>query len=408
MFSFFSNLLTNKKKDEETWKESLRILTNTVNSIRYGNLKSKIVNVHNDEFKNISESINRMIDTLNDREKMIVEYQTEQNRQNEFLEKIINCLAEGIIIVDEEQKILQISSKIGVWFGEKSKDILKKKLSDFMIIKEDFKNLSETEITIKNSPFVFVATSTELMSKDKKNYVLTIRNITNQVELEKIKEDFVATLTHDLKVPIIAESNMLDLLLSGNFGEVNESQTKVLSSMKKSNQELLDLVQTLLLSYKIENSEMYFDMQEFDLNELFNEILEEAAVSFKEKDKVVMLSKTKTKLYADRLQIKRVLKNLINNALVHGNSPKPVNIKYLKRNGVVKIYVTDFGKGIPAEDISKLFDKFFSTAKKFRKAGTGLGLYLSKQIVEAHGGKITVRSVENVETEFCIELPAKV
>ena len=159
-----------------------------------------------------------------------------------------------------------------------------------MIIKEDFKNLSETEITIKNSPFVFVATSTELMSKDKKNYVLTIRNITNQVELEKIKEDFVATLTHDLKVPIIAESNMLDLLLSGNFGEVNESQTKVLSSMKKSNQELLDLVQTLLLSYKIENSEMYFDMQEFDLNELFNEILEEAAVSFKEKDKVVILS----------------------------------------------------------------------------------------------------------------------
>lgn len=408
MFSFFSNLIVSKKNVEDSWKESLKILTNTVNSIRYGNLANKIENIQNDEFKNISESINRMIDTLNDREKMIVEYQNEQKRQNEFLEKIINSLAEGIIIVDEEQKILQITSKIAVWFGLKSKEILKRKLSDFIIIKDNFKKLSETEITIKKSPFVFIASSTELTSKEKKFYVLTIRNITNQVELEKIKEDFVATLTHDLKVPIIAESNMLELLIEGNFGKLNENQLKVLNSMKKSNQELLDLVQTLLLSYKIENSEMFFDFQEFDLHEVFNEIIEETTASFEGKANIVLLSLTKTKICADRLQIKRVLKNIIENAIIHGNSPKPVNIKYSKRNGIIKIYITDYGKGIPAEDISKLFDKFFSTAKKFRKAGTGLGLYLSKQIVEAHGGKIFVRSKENTETEFCIELPAKV
>lgn len=408
MFSFFSNLLVNKKHVEDSWKESLKVLTNTVNSIRYGNLSNKIENIQNDEFKNISESINRMIDTLNDREKMIVEYQNEQKRQNEFLEKIINSLEEGIIIIDDEQKILQITSKIAVWFGMKSKDILKKKLSDFVIIKEDFKKLSETEITIKKSPFVFIASSTELTSKDKKNYVLTIRNITNQVELEKIKEDFVATLTHDLKVPIIAEANMLELLLEGNFGRLNENQFKVLNSMKKSNQGLLDLVQTLLLSYKIENSEMFFDFQEFDLHELFNEVIEETTASFEGKANLELLSHTKTKLYADRLQIKRVLKNIIDNAVLHSNSQKPINIKYVKRNGIIKITVTDFGKGIPAENIDKLFDKFFSTAQKFRKAGTGLGLYLSKQIVEAHNGKISVKSVENVETEFCIELPAKI
>lgn len=407
MFSFFSNLV-NKKHVEDSWKESLTVLTNTVNSIRYGNLSNKIENIQNDEFKNISESINRMIDTLNDREKMIVEYQNEQKRQNEFLEKIINSLTEGIIIVDEDLKILQITSKIAVWFGLKSKEILKKKLSDFVIIKEDFKNLSETEITIKKSPFVFIASSTELTSKGKKNYVLTIRNITNQVELEKIKEDFVATLTHDLKVPIIAEANMLELLIEGNFGKLNENQLKVLNSMKKSNQGLLDLVQTLLLSYKIENSEMFFDMQEFDLHTLFLEISDEISVSFENNANIILLSNTRTKLFADRLQMKRVFKNIIENALIHGNTTKPVNVKYNKRNGIVKVCITDFGKGIPAEDISKLFDKFFSTAKKFRKAGTGLGLYLSKQIVEAHGGKISVKSIENKETEFCIELPAKI
>ena len=408
MFSIFTNLFTDKKQDEQNWKEALKVLTNTVNSIRYGNLSTKIENIPNIEFKNISESINRLIDTLNDREKMIVEYQTEQKRQNEFLEKIMNSLSEGIIVVDSDQKILQITSKISVWFAEKNKSILNKKLSDFMIIKNDFKNLSEDEVIIKSSPFVFVASSTEVMSKDKKRYVLTIRNITNQVELEKIKEDFVATLTHDLKVPIIAEANMLELLIEGNFGKLNENQLKVLNSMKKSNQELLDLVQTLLLSYKIENSEMFFDMQEFDLHTLFLEISDEISVSFENNANIILLSNTKTKLFADRLQIKRVFKNIIENALIHGNTSKPVNIKYNKRNGIVKVCITDFGKGIPAEDISKLFDKFFSTAKKFRKAGTGLGLYLSKQIVEAHGGKISVKSIENKETEFCIELPAKI
>jgi signal transduction histidine kinase len=402
VFSFFSKKYT--KTDTEDWKESLKVLTNTVNSIRYGNLKSKIDYIPHKEFKNITESINRMIDTLNDRERMIIEYQTEQKRQNDFLEKIINCLLEGIIVVDEDKKILQISQKISVWFGEKEVNIINKKLNDYINIKNDFKTLEEDEVTIKNSAFVFVATTTELISAGKKNYVLTIRNITNQLELEKIKEDFVATLTHDLKVPIIAESNMLDLLIAGKFGKLNENQIKVLNGMKSSNQELLELVQTLLLSYKIENSEMYFDFVEIDLYNLINELLNDIEVS--SEHKVNLLSKTHTKIYGDSLHIKRVLKNLISNAILHGNSLKPVNIKYLKRNGIVKIMVTDYGKGIPKEDMPFIFDKFFSTSKKFRKAGTGLGLYLSKQIIEAHGGKISVKSEEGIETEFCIELPA--
>ena len=395
-----------KKNEDISWKEALKVLTNTVNSIRYGNIKTKIENIPHKEFKGICESINRMIDTLNDREKMITEYQAEQKYQNEFLQKVINSLSEGIIVVDDEQQILQVSSKISVWFNEKTKNILKKKLSDFIIINKDFRSLSEDEITIKNSSFIFVASSTEFLSRGEKLFVLTIKNITNQIELEKIKEDFVAALTHDLKVPIIAESNMLDLLMEGRFGKLNDNQIKVLNGMKTSNQELLELVQNLLLSYKIENSEMCFNMQEFDIRELFLEIFDEGSKTFENFDeKLILTSKTKTKICADKFQIKRVIKNLISNALIHGSSTKPIKIRYSKRNGILKICVTDYGKGIPPEYIPKLFDKFFSTANKFRKAGTGLGLYLAKQIVEAHKGKISVKSKEGVETEFCIELP---
>ncbi|MDD3436435.1 MAG: ATP-binding protein [Candidatus Gastranaerophilales bacterium] len=68
------------------------------------------------------------------------------------------------------------------------------------------------------------------------------------------------------------------------------------------------------------------------------------------------------------------------------------------------IHIKDWGKGIPREDIEKIFNKYYSTAKKFRKIGTGLGLYLSQQIIKAHGGEITVVSEENIGTEFCVRL----
>lgn len=398
----------NFKKDNENnegWRESLKILTNAVNSIRYGNLTNKIENIPNREFKRVVDSINRMIETLNDREKMIVEYQNEQRHQNEFLKKVVNCLSEGVIIVDENHKILEVTSKIIVWFGQKEKEILEKDLFEFVRIKKYFKELDEDDFEIKNSPFIFTASCTELMERNKKNYVLTVRNITNQVELEKIKEDFVGTLTHDLRVPIIAELNVLELLLDGKFGELNENQLKVLKGIKTSNEDLLDLVQTLLLAYKIKNSEVYFDKQPFNLYELVKELLDETISP--DKSKVEFLCETKAAVYGDRLHIKRVLKNLINNAVVHGNSEIPIKIECFQSQDWMKICVTDFGKGIPAEHITKIFDKFYSTAKKFKKVGTGLGLFISKQIVDAHGGKLTVESEENVKTTFCVELPTR-
>ena len=108
---------------------------------------------------------------------------------------------------------------------------------------------------------------------------------------------------------------------------------------------------------------------------------------------------------ADKIQLERVVKNLISNAISHSNTKDRIDIKTGEIPGFVTISVIDYGQGIAKKDLKLIFNKYYSAAKKFRKIGTGLGLYLSQQIIKSHGGEITVSSEENVKTEFCIKLP---
>ena len=116
-------------------------------------------------------------------------------------------------------------------------------------------------------------------------------------------------------------------------------------------------------------------------------------------------SSDKLHIMADPTQLTRVIKNLISNAIDHSNTQKPIDVEVGKTSKHITISVIDYGQGINKDEIKMIFNKYYSAAKKLRKVGTGLGLYLSQQIVEAHGGEITVTSEENVRTEFCVKLP---
>jgi signal transduction histidine kinase len=107
----------------------------------------------------------------------------------------------------------------------------------------------------------------------------------------------------------------------------------------------------------------------------------------------------------DKIEIKRVLKNLLNNAISHTKQDGIIDVKIVKIDGFVEVLVADNGNGISPSDLEDVFEKYFSTSKKMRKVGTGLGLYLSKQIIEKHGGKIRVESELNKGSKFYFTLP---
>ena len=388
----------------------LGMVTNTVNSVRYGNLSTKIEEINHPTYQNVTDSINRMVETLNDREKMIVEYQNELMRQNKLLESIINSLSDGILIINDKHNILRATPQITEWFGTKGQEIIGSNIDDYIQISDDtpIERAKNKDVFIKHTPTNnFVMQTIKLsLDDDKKRYVILIKDVTNEREIETLKEDFVATLTHDLKVPIVAESNIINFLLNGTFGEISDKQEFALLNMKKSNQELVELVQIILETYKIKETGIKLLKENIMLNGFISDIVESTQPIANNSGITIYFTPSRDiKVTADPMQLERVIKNLISNAISHSNTKDRIDIKTGEIPGYITISVIDYGQGIPPKEIKLIFNKYYSAAKKFRKIGTGLGLYLSQQIVKSHGGEITVQSEEGVQTEFCIKLP---
>ncbi len=408
---FFITRKTNKRWSKIN--DYLGKVTTTVDSIRYGNLSTKIEKIEHPTYQNVTDSINRMVETLDDREKMIIEYQAELMRQNKLLESVINSLSDGILIINENNDILRATPKILKWFGVKGKDIIGKNVFEFIQLTDDtnysISKLNNVEIFIKHTPTNnFIINSQPLSSLEKKRFVLIIKDITTEKEVENLKEDFVATLTHDLKVPIVAASNMIDLFLAKKFGEISDKQEFALESMKASNNSLLELVQILLETYKLKEKGIQLVKEHVKLNPLITGIVKEMEpLAIEAKTGINFTEDPKNpEINADPMQLKRVIKNLISNAIDHSNTKKPIDVKLGKMQGFTTISVIDYGQGISKDELKMIFNKYYSAAKKLRKVGTGLGLYLSQQIAVAHGGEIIVASKENVCTEFCVKLPS--
>lgn len=409
VFIYLGFFIRDNKKRWNKINDYLGDVTKTVNSIRYGDLTKKIKTLDILDSEHLTESLNRMIETLHDRESMIVEYQNELAKQNKLLEGVINSLSDGLIIVDDEHKILRATSKIADWFGSEGKNIITKHIEDFIQItsKKPLPFLNNDEIIIfseKSSNFTASCVELKVEDNKKKHYIVIIKNVTDQKELETLKEDFVATLTHDLKVPIIAETNMIDLFLNESFGTINEKQKLALKNMQTSNKELLDLVQIVLETYKI--GKIILNKENIMLKAFIEDIIEEMApIAKKTGNSLEFIYPRDIRVLADRFQLKRVVKNLIQNAISYGEPKTPIEISIGEIPQYITIKVKDHGAGIAKEDIDKIFNKYYSAAKKFRKIGTGLGLYLALQISKAHKGDLTVESTEGEYTEFCVKIP---
>ena len=350
-------------------------------------------------------------------EQIVEERTADLKQSNAKLEGIFNYCADGIVIINEDGIIEQVNPACETLIGLVGEKLLMTSIDDYLFSKKTFiskelHKLDESELLLREfyikNPLSNSETPVEISfarinpDDEYKRFVGVIRDVTEQKKSDKLRDDFIATLTHDLRTPLLAAIQTLTFFLNGALGELDEKQKLLLATMQKSNEDLLGLVNALLEVYKYDADKLELTKTNFNMYNLVEQVYNELQPLAQTKEiefKIECTNKDLT-VNADRSEIRRVICNLCGNAINYTQNGGRVVIT-LKNEGNDLIFsVSDNGSGIPQEDIPNMFQRFSQGTSKKRSTGTGLGLYLSRQIIESHGGKIWLESTLNKGSEF--------
>ncbi|TAN58150.1 HAMP domain-containing histidine kinase [Patescibacteria group bacterium] len=228
-------------------------------------------------------------------------------------------------------------------------------------------------------------------------------------EVDQMKDEFISMASHELRAPITAVRGYLSMILDGSVGPISESSKKILEVVADSSKRLADLVEDLLEVSRIEQGRMKMTLAPVDVQEIISASIAELAVSAKEKGLEIKEQKWEgdlPKISADKDRMRQIIVNLLSNAIKY-SLKGTVTITTLVNNGFIEIRVRDTGIGMSTEARTHLFEKFYriKSDKTAKIPGTGLGLWITKQLIEIQKGSIRVDSIENVGTEMILQFP---
>ena len=239
--------------------------------------------------------------------------------------------------------------------------------------------------------------------------IAVIQDITEHVKLDNMQKELVADVSHELKTPITSIMGYADTLLEGGYDE--ETQTKFLNVIASESRRMARLVTDILNLSRYDSNKKKTRKETFDLGDLVKRCQEKLAIEIKKKGHKVtsFVTADVPPVYADKDDIERVVLNILTNS-----------IKYTPDNGEIKIYVGfvyndayikifDNGIGIPEDDLSRIFERFYRVdkARTREMGGTGLGLSIAKEILDKNGGSIDIKSKVGEGTEVVIRIPTK-
>jgi two-component system NarL family sensor kinase len=232
-----------------------------------------------------------------------------------------------------------------------------------------------------------------------------------QEKLASVREDFASALTHDLKTPLLGAIETLKAFQQGQFGSVQASQQSVLATMTRSHKTTLQMVETLLDVYRNDTEGLQLHLATVDLVAIAEEVL--STMTDLAASRRVHLSlhygtsdfRQFLWVKGDTLQLQRVMANLLTNAINHSPRGERVEVVLNAGSSHQTVKVTDNGAGIKPDELPHLFERFYQGQSDRQAKGSGLGLYLSRQIVEAHSGTIWAENRYPAGASFAFRLP---
>lgn len=411
----------------------LDIILNATDNIKSGNLNQR-VNIHTgDELEDLGNSFNTLAASTQQTLTKLEQDKDLLSAEGTKLNVILSSVVDGIIALDYSKNIIWANKSAEEITGFPQAEMVNKSIDNLIHVFQD-----QSEITSKvYCPMGIVGNENQsytspqsliLMGKDGKkahirltgapikesvqtnlSCVLIFHDLTHEKELEQMKLDFVAMASHELRTPLTSILGYLSVFMNENKDKLDNDQKDLLNRMDVASKQLMSLVQNLLNVNKIERDRLPANQVPSDWSVVVGKIVQDLQNQAKLKNIILSteISPSLPKVLADPLLINEVLNNLINNAINYTKDGGRITISAKLDGETVTTTVQDTGIGIPKEAIPNLFAKFFRVSGTLvpGSKGTGLGLYISKSIIEKHGGKIWVESELGKGSKFIFTLP---
>ncbi|MCI9038718.1 MAG: cell wall metabolism sensor histidine kinase WalK [Clostridia bacterium] len=341
----------------------------------------------------------------------------EMGKQKKQIETILLHMTDGIIAFDMEGKIIHINPAAKSLLQLDRQDnnfnkIFQKLNTDINLEKivylENWTS-SEQRLNIGEKYFNLLFAPFQDESDKPAGVIVVIQDITQHVKLDNMQKEFVADVSHELKTPITSIMGYADTLLESEYDK--EMQAKFLGVISSEARRMARLVTDLLVLSRYDNKKITKEEVEFDLGDLTKKCIERLKFEVEKKNHHIecFVTANVPPVRADKYGIERVILNIITNA-----------IKYTPENGIIKVYVgfvyndayikiIDNGIGIPENDLSRIFERFYRVdkARTREMGGTGLGLSIAKEILDQNNGSIDIKSEVGKGTEIVIRVPTK-
>ncbi len=389
-----------------------------------GQLNYRIDLRSGDEFEDVGNSFNTMAEKLSS---MIQQLENDQavaiSEKNKF-DEILSSVIDGIIALDFNKNIMFLNKASEELTGFTKSEVINRPIEQVIHLFSEQEEIlpraycqdsfnKTAKLVGKNGKQTKVnLTTTQVGATVQTNLscILIIHDLSKKAELEQMKLDFVSMASHELKTPLTSIIGYLSVFLDENKGKVSEDNLDLLNKAFVAAKQLQSLIQNLLNVNKIEKEQLSASPEEIDYLPILTKAVEDLRSQANQKNIVLSLvppSETLPKILADPVRISEVATNLIANAINYTNPNGKVEVSMKVSPNDLTTTVSDNGVGIPPEAIPHLFNKFYRVSNVLQQAnkGTGLGLYISKSIVEKLHGKIWVESEPGKGSKFSFSLP---
>jgi PAS domain S-box-containing protein len=335
---------------------------------------------------------------------------------------IIASFSDGLLVFDRGDKLYLMNYEAEKIFGIKSEEILGRHFLELSqtpylfavvnIFRGEVKSIFRQEVVLKEGLVVEISSGEIKKGEEKVGFFVIAHDVTRENEIEKMKSEFVSISAHQLRTPLSAIKWTLRALLDGDAGQLNPGQTDLLQKTYISNERMITLVNDLLDVTRIEEGRHLFRPSPSDIEPVIEFVINSFQGESERKQIQIEFKKPFgkiPKLMLDVEKIKLGIQNLIGNAIRYTPVGGKVTISLKNDKKEVELSVKDTGIGIPQEQQQKIFTKFFRSQNAIRMEteGSGLGLFITKNVVEAHGGKIWFESEENKGTTFHVTIPVR-